>query len=123
MGQIYAGAVHAVIYLGPADIDSRESVLSCNTYGSACAPCGHEPLIIAAFIWRVVHSSMGCQELEFSTDPWIQCGRIRVPWDKFTVVLAKRTDHLPDSDSWRWESTMEPIENRRRKIIFEMQGV
>jgi hypothetical protein len=62
------------------------------------------------------------KELVFSIDPWIQRGRIRVRWDKFTAVLAKRTDHLPDSDSWRQESTMESIENGRRKIIFEMQG-
>ena len=62
------------------------------------------------------------QELVFSIDPLIQCGRIRVQWDKFTSVLAERINHLPDSDSWRRESTMESIENRRRKIIFEMEG-
>ncbi len=78
MGEIYAGAQHTIIYLGPADDDSPE-VLSLNKLRHGLYDTSDETLgsvLMKEWFTRV----WVFQEFVVSTSPWLQCGRTRIFW-------------------------------------------
>ena len=92
MGQIYSRALHTIIYLGPAAIDSAE--FQCITaLRQSCHRANADlNLPFASILSNEWFTRVWVfQELVFSTSPWIQCGRTRVKWSKFYEYFVKST--------------------------------
>jgi hypothetical protein len=88
-GRIYPTALKNIIYLGPSDPDARES------YGLLAVREGS--VEDSAELRRSVDFNLGSewftrvwvfQEVVFSHNPWIQCGRAKVRWDRFCNILT-----------------------------------
>jgi len=119
MGRIYTGALWAIIYLRPSDPDAREAYcLSAVQEGSVkdCAKMRKSANFILQSEWftRV----WVLQEIVFSHNPWIQCGRTRVRWDRFCEILAKTLDiGTTGADDWDERS----LHSNRYQVLSQMQ--
>jgi len=111
MGQIYSGALHTIIYLGLAAIDSAE--FQCITaLRQSCHRANTDlNLSFASILSNEWFTRVWVfQELVFSTSPWIQCGRAKVKWSKFYEYFLKPTQGstVPGRDSKRCEYSASP---------------
>ena len=90
MGRIYAGALHTVIYLGPAAITDPDCMCLKAIQDGADKDEIPDLDVILTKEWftRV----WVFQELVFSRSPWLQCGRIRVKWDMLFNALGLDID-------------------------------
>jgi hypothetical protein len=98
MGQIYAGARHTVIYLGPGDSNDREP------HCLATLATDHRAKLQSELLESLLRKEWFTrvwvfQELVFSTNPWIQCCRSRVKWHLFCTALhsADLNDNVVNS--------------------------
>ena len=110
MGQIYAGALHTVIYLGPAEIDGAEikCLRAAEKNPRDQSPTSLSPILEKEWFQRV----WTFQEIVFSVSPWIQCGRFRIKWQILIRSLTKKRTQLPRdinamNNAW---STAHPVE-------------
>jgi hypothetical protein len=81
MGQIYDNALHTVIYLGAARDEDPEA-LCLTAIRNGEAPSGVNTLMsILSKDWFI--RVWIFQELVFSANPLVQCGKVRAKWDSF----------------------------------------
>jgi hypothetical protein len=80
MGKIYANAMNTVLYLGPADPESVECqcIKAIRDGNSVDGMQMIEHVLSKEWFNRV----WVFQELVFSNNPWVQCGAMRVKWEK-----------------------------------------
>ncbi|KAL2062480.1 hypothetical protein VTL71DRAFT_6746 [Oculimacula yallundae] len=82
MGDVYRNATHTIIFLGEAT-ESTEHILNTCINGEWFTPTeaysslSWEDILDRPWFQRV----WVYQELVFSRDPWVQCGRTRLRWD------------------------------------------
>jgi hypothetical protein len=87
VGQIYAGASHTIIYLGLGIIDTREPL--CLAVLANDGQNEVEARVLESLAKKEWFSRVWVfQELVFSNDPWVQCGRSRVKWGVFYAALC-----------------------------------
>lgn len=93
MGRIYMTAQHTTIYLGPLTTASKTllDLLSSWSYrdrkvDTLVAENGAADLLVRPWFNRV----WVFQELVLSRDPWIQCGTLRVRWERIYDCLKSR---------------------------------
>lgn len=94
MGSIYAGALHTVIYLGPATITDPECI--CLKAIQDGAQKDKIPDLDVILMKEWFTRVWVFQELVFSRSPWLQCGRTRVKWDMLFNVLGPKVDQALD---------------------------
>ncbi|KAH7311864.1 heterokaryon incompatibility protein-domain-containing protein [Rhexocercosporidium sp. MPI-PUGE-AT-0058] len=95
MGQVYQTAAHTIIFLGDPTEDTdivlgtaRGSLASTQSKARDALPW--TDLLVRSWFQRV----WVYQELIFSLDPWVQCGKARVRWDTLyqTVKTLKQAN-------------------------------
>jgi hypothetical protein len=122
MGRIYAGALHTVIYLGPAAITDPECICLKAIQDEADKDKIPDLDVILTKEWftRV----WVFQELVFSKSPWLQCGRIRVKWDMLFNALGLDIDQARESSTlshYGWPQSYSKDPDDKYGIIANMQ--
>jgi len=88
MGGIYAGARHTIIYLGPREVESRETQCLASLAMAQKIDHGWNADVVESIARSEWFTRVWIfQELVFSIDPWVQCGRARVKWEVFCAAL------------------------------------
>jgi hypothetical protein len=122
MGIIYAGALHTVIYLGPAAITDPDcKCLKAIQDGADKDEIPDlEVILTKEWFTRV----WVFQELVFSRCPWLQCGRIRVKWDMLFNALGLDIDQARESITFShhgWPQSYPKGPDDKYGIIANMQ--
>lgn len=100
MGSIYHTAQHTIIHLG---VGTPELNAALETLRLRAIGCHYDfasnlktlKYLDAALLSRPWFTRVWIfQELVLSLDPWIQCGRVRVQWDDFSIIMMRLVDDV-----------------------------
>jgi hypothetical protein len=108
MGQIYSDASNTILYLGPADPDSNEC--RCLTVIRQGHDATNADMWSSIFSRRWFTRVWVFQELVFSVNPWLQCGKTRVKWSSAYSALGGDP-----------RSQLQSPQEQKHKIFSDMQ--
>jgi hypothetical protein len=97
MGQIYATAQHTIAYLGPVNIEEGGDLVGLTRLKTHLVSLPNSSTGLRRDLDNLMSRDWFkrvwvFQELVFSTDPWIQCGRAKVRWNRFYTVMKHEMD-------------------------------
>jgi hypothetical protein len=114
MGRIYASAANTILYLGPAGTDSKECYcLNTVRQGQPLTSTDVDVWLHSIFSKEWFGRVWVFQELVFSRNPWLQCGRTRVKWK--TIYNALQPKALQ-------QGLLDSSQNQKYRIFSEMQA-
>jgi hypothetical protein len=119
MGSIYTSALRTIIYLGPSDSDAAESCCLSMVLEEPMKDDTKTQNSVDWILGREWFTRVWVfQELVFSRDPWIQCGRTRVTWNIFygtlIKILERGTERATESDKYQVLLKMQQARARYR---------
>lgn len=124
MGEVYKPARHTIIYLGQStqepDVLLHYARSLCNVPGSSLSPLSAQENSTRDWIsvldrpW--FRRVWVYQELIFSENPWLQCGRVRVRWNQLCRTIQNTAGliemRVQCRPSYRWTQSEETFEPR-----------